>query len=298
MIVPVILPLLALVAIGWLLGRWRHADPAGVADVILYLFMPLLMFASLVRDPVTWGQTGRYLGWYLGYVLIMWGVAVVAGRLLRWPQPLRAALGLVLTGINVGSYGVPVVLSVVGEQALSGAMLLLVASNATAGSLGVYLAAGGRLRPTQAAKTIFRLPLIYAVVGAVGVQISGLHIPSNWLESAYRIGMTGPTLALVVLGLQLSRVDWSDMGKQIGFVAFAKLAIGSCVGLVLAVGLGAQGDDLAALAVMGCLPCTINSVLLSLRFDARPDFVGGACLLTTLMSPVALLVALNWLGRI
>lgn len=298
MIVPVILPLLALVAIGWLLGRWRHADPAGVADVILYLFMPLLMFASLVRDPLTWGQTGRYLGWYLGYVLIMWGVAVVAGRLLRWPQPLRAALGLVLTGINIGSYGVPVVLSVVGKQALSGAMLLLVASNATAGSLGVYLAAGGRLRPTQAAKTIFRLPLIYAVVGAVGVQISGLHIPSNWLESAYRIGMTGPTLALVVLGLQLSRVDWSGMGTQIGFVVLAKLAIGSCVGLVLAVGLGAQGDDLAALAVMGCLPCTINSVLLSLRFDTRPDFVGGACLLTTLMSPVALLVALNWLGRI
>ena len=298
MIVPVILPLLALVAVGWLLGRWRDAAPAGVADVVLYLFMPLLMFTSLVRDPVTWVQTGRYLGWYLCYVLIMWGVAVVAGRLLRWPQPLRAALGLVLTGINVGSYGVPVVLSVVGEQALSGAMLLLVASNATAGSLGVYLAAGGRLRPTQAAKTIFRLPLIYAVVGAVGVQISGLHIPSNWLESAYRIGMTGPTLALVVLGLQLSRVDWSGMGKQIGLIALAKLAIGSCVGLMLAIGLGAQGDDLAALAVMGCLPCTINSVLLSLRFDTRPDFVGGACLLTTLMSPVALLVALNWLGRI
>ncbi|MBT4097518.1 MAG: AEC family transporter [Gemmatimonadetes bacterium] len=298
MILPVILPLLALVAIGWLLGRWRHADPAGVADVVLYLFMPLLMFTSLVKDPVSWGQAGQYLGWYLCYVLIMWAVAVIAGRWLQWTQPLRAALGLVLTGINVGSYGVPIVLSVVGEQVLSGAMLLLVASNAAAGSLGVYLAAGGRLRPAQAAKSIFRLPLVYAVVGAVGVQISGLHIPNAWLEPAYRVGMMGPTLALVVLGLQLSRVDWSGMGRQIGWVAGAKLAIGSCVGLVLATSLGAQGDDLVALAVMGCLPCTINSVLLSLRFDTRPDFVGGACLLTTLMSPVALLFALSWLGRI
>ncbi len=298
MIASVILPLLALVATGWLLGRWRRADPSGVVDVVLYLFMPLLMFTSLVRDPVTWGQAALHLGWYTCYVTLMWTLASISGRLLQWPRPQRAALGLILTGINVGSYGVPVVLFVVGEQTLSGAMLLLVASNAAAGTLGVYLAAGGRLRPLQAAGSIFRLPLVYAVIGALAVQLMGVQIPSGLLNSAFRIGMVGPTLALVALGMQLSRVDWSAVGRQVGAVAISKLTVGSVLGVLLAVAIGARGDQLATLVIMGCLPCTINSVLLSVRFESRPDFVGGACLLTTLLSPVALLLALTWLGRI
>lgn len=296
--ITVILPLFGLVATGWILGRWRRIDPAGVVDVVLYLFMPLLLFTSLVRDPVTWGQAGRYLGWYGGLALVMWLIASIAGWLLKWPRPDRGALGLVFTGVNVGSYGVPVLLFVLGEQVLSGSMLLLVASNISAGTLGVYLAAGGHLPPRQAALSIFRLPLIYGVLAALFVQFAGVRIPAQWLDVGHQIGMTGPTLALVVLGLQLSRVDWSGVGLQIGAVTIAKLAIGSSVGAALAILLGAQGDELTALILMGCLPSTINSVLLAARFDTRPDFVGGACLLTTLLSPLPLLLALNWLGRI
>ncbi|MBT6148885.1 MAG: hypothetical protein HOH74_25835, partial [Gemmatimonadetes bacterium] len=175
--IAVILPLLGLVAAGFLLGRWRRIDPAAVVGVVLYVFMPLLLFTSLVRDPVTWGEAGRYFGWYVGYAVIMWALAAIAGRVFGWSKPDRNALGLVFTGANVGSYGVPVVLFVVGEQILSGGMLLMVASNLMAGTLGVYLAAGGHLRPAQAALSIFRLPLIYGILAALLVQALGIQIP-------------------------------------------------------------------------------------------------------------------------
>jgi malate permease and related proteins len=297
MIAEVTLPLLALIGAGWLLSRWRRADPGAVVDVVLYLFMPLLMFTSLVRDPVTLAGAGRYLGWYAGFTLCSWGAATILGHVLRWPRPARGALGLIFTGINVGSYGIPVILFVVGEQALAGGMLLMVASNAAAGTLGVYLAAGGHRSPKQAALSIFRLPLIYGVIAALVVQLTGLAIPANWLDTAHHIGMAGPTVSLVVLGLQLGRIDWSSVGARIWAIAVGKLAVGTVVGVLLATWLGATGDDLTTLALMGCLPTAINSVLLAVHFDASPDLVGGACLATTLLSPLALITALAWLGQ-
>ena len=297
MIAQVVIPLLALIGAGWLLGRWRQPDPGASADVVLYLFMPILMFTSLVRDPLTLIGAGRYFGWYAGFTLITWAAAIIGGRLLRWPAPERGALGLVLTGINVGSFGLPVVLFVVGEQALAGVMLLMVASNAAAGTLGVYLAAGGHLPPLQAALSIFRLPLIYGVVAALVVQVTGLTIPDHWLIAAHNIGMVGPTISLVVLGLQLSRIDWSGAGVRIWVLAISKLALGTVVGLLLARWLGATGDDLTTLALIGCMPTAINSVLLAVHFKCCPDLVGGACLTTTLLSPLALTAALIWLGQ-
>ena len=76
--------------------------------------------------------------------------------------------------------------------------------------------------------SIFRLPLIFGILGALLVTAAGIQVPPDRLEVAHRIGMTGPTLALVVLGLQLSRVDWSSVGGRIGCVAVAKLSPGQC----------------------------------------------------------------------
>jgi predicted permease len=47
---------------------------------------------------------------------------------------------------------------------------------------------------------------------------------------------------------------------------------------------------------MACLPTAINALLLAVRFDARPDLVGNLCLVTSLLSPLSMLVVLAWRG--
>ena len=49
----VIAPLFLLIGCGYLLGRRRSVDPAPLADVAIYICLPFLMFAALVRHPVT-----------------------------------------------------------------------------------------------------------------------------------------------------------------------------------------------------------------------------------------------------
>ena len=84
-------------------------------------------------------------------------------------------------------------------------------------------------------------------------------------------------------------------GKVAGLIG-AKLLIAPILGISLVVLLGAEGIVRDTLFVYACLPTAINFLLLSVRFNARPDLVGGVITGTTLLSPITVTAVLLWLG--
>ncbi|MFH1566605.1 MAG: AEC family transporter, partial [Gemmatimonadota bacterium] len=279
------------------LGRYRRTGASHPTDLVLYVLLPVLMFTSLVRNPLSATAAGQYVAWYSAYVLCAWAITYLAAALLGWDRPTRSAMALAMTGLNCGSYGVPVVLFALGDQALSGAMLLTACSNITAGSIGVYLAAGGTRSSLQALGSVFRLPLVYALALALAVHTWGVSIPPRLLEMGHLVGMAGPTIALVVLGIQLSAI--AGRGANLRLVAAgtaAKLVLGPALGIGLALALGAEGLTRQTLLIYSCMPTAINGLLLAVRFQARPDLLGGILVGTTLLSPLAVTAVLAWLG--
>ena len=293
----VILPLFVLGGVGFLLGRFRRTDPAHLVDLVLYILLPVLMFTSLVRNPLSWSEAGQYVGWYFGYLLSAWALTRLFGRLVGWDAPTRSAMSLAMSGINAGSYGLPVALFALGEQSLSGSMLLVACSNIGAGSFGVYIAAGGTRSSLHAMLSVFRLPLIYALLLALLVHALGLDLPGRLIEMARLIGMAGPTVAIVVLGIQISRITrrGGDARLIAGGIA-AKLLLGPALGIGLALLLGAEGLTRSILFLYACMPTAINGLLLAVRFRARPDLLGGILTGVTLLSPLTVTAVLYWLG--
>lgn len=293
----VILPLFVLAGTGFLLARYRNTGAAHPTDVVLYVLLPVLMFTSLVRNPLSAAEAGQYLAWYFGYVLCAWAGTYLAAPLLGWDRPTRSALALSMTGLNCGSYGVPVVLFALGEAALSGAMLLVACSNITAGSIGVYIAAGGTRSSLHALASVFRLPLVYALLLALAVHALGLQVPARLLDMGHLVGMAGPTIALVVLGIQLAGID--VRGGQLRLVAAgtaAKLVLGPALGIGLTLLLGADGLTRQTLLIYSCMPTAINGLLLAVRFQARPELLGAILVGTTVLSPLAVTLVLSFLG--
>ena len=119
LLLDVIGPIFALVGCGYLLGRRRKIDTEPLADVAIYICLPFLLFSALVRHPITGLAAAQIFGWqagmYLCSVPTIWLVAHIAG----WDQPTRSAVALSLPTINVASYGVPVVLFALGDEALT-----------------------------------------------------------------------------------------------------------------------------------------------------------------------------------
>ena len=293
----VIGPLFTLIGCGFILGRRRKIDTGPLADVAMYICLPFLLFSTLVRHPVTGFAAAQIFAWqagmYLASIPAIWLVARLAG----WDKPTRNAVTLSLPTVNVASYGVPVVLFALGDEALAIIMLLFVYGNVFASSLGVYIAAGGRQSPLQAFKSIFKLPLIYTTALAIGVNVLAIPIPESLLDTADLIGKAGPILAIILLGIQVSHIELrgNNSAALYGGIG-AKVVIGPVLGIGLTLAIGAEGAILDVLLICSCLPTAINALILTVRFDARPDLLGGILIGSTLWSPLVLSAVLYWIA--
>ena len=262
------------------------------------MLLPLLLFSTLVRSPLEANEAARYIGWFALQIGLNTLAVAVLARLRGWSGPERGALTLALTSFNIASYGVPVILFALDEAALSGAMLLLICSNVASGTFGVYIAAQGRQSPTAALHSVLRLPLVYAAILALACNALDLRPPQHLLETLAWIGRAGPVVALALLGMQLARLDLGGLPyrRLAGGIAL-KTLWGPAVGVSCAWLLGAEGTVFSTLLVCSFLPTAINTLLLAVRFDARPDLLAAVLLGSTLCSPLGIGAALWWLAR-
>ena len=294
----VIGPLFTLIGCGYVLGRRRRLDTESLADVALYVCVPFLLFSALVRHPITGVAAAQVLAWQAGMYLLSTPAIWLLAHALSWDRPTRSAVTLSIPTVNVASYGVPVVLFALGDEALSIVMLLFVYGNVFASSLGVYIAAGGRQQPQQALLSVFKLPLIYTAALAIGINTWGLPIPEWVLRTSDLIGKAGPILAIVLLGVQMSRIRIDSEQKAVlGGAILAKISIGPLIGVGLTFLIDAQGAVRDVLLICSCLPTAINALVLTTRFNARPELLGGILIGSTLWSPLNLMIVLYWLGH-
>ncbi len=292
-----ILPLFVLMGMGYLLGRSRGSDPGSLSDVCIYILIPILMFASLVRAPLSGTAFLQMSAWSLGLVLISWMGVSLIGRLLGWDRPTRSAVTLTLTTVNTASYGLPVALFAFGDHALPFAGLLVVLNNIIHSSFSVYIAAGGRQSPLASFLSVFRLPLIHAVALALVLNVLSVR-PPNWvLDVALLVGKAGPQVAIIVLGVQLSSLSFRGVAAShfvLGIVA--RSVVGPALGIGLTLLLGAEGVVRDVLLLYSCLPAAISSLLLATHHGTRPNLVGAVILGSTLISPITITTLLVIIG--
>ena len=103
---------------------------------------------------------------------------------------------------------------------------------------------------------------------------------------------------MIVLGIYISAIPLrggEDAAVLYGS-ALTKIILIPILGILFALLLGTQALVRDTLLLSACLPTAINYLLLAVRFDARPDLVGGIVLLSTLASPFTIALVL-WFIR-
>jgi len=293
----VIAPLFSLIGIGYVISKYRPIDVDSLAVIALYICMPFMIFSTLVRNPVTGGMAFQVLAWHSGMYVLSILIVWLLTHITNWDRPTRSAITLSIPTVNVGSYGLAVVMFTIGDSGLSVVMLLFVFSNILSSTLGVFIAAGSNKPAVEALTDIFRLPLVYAVFAALIVEYFGISIPSFFLDWASLIGKTGPILAIILLGVQLAHVNTEKPCNNTLIFGgiLAKVVIGPLVGITLAWLINAEGVVRQVLVIASCLPTAINALLLSSQFKARPELLGRILVGSTLWSPINLLIVLHWL---
>ena len=133
--IQVILPVFVIVGAGYLLQRRLRLDLRPLTDSSLFLFTPALVLASLLRHELATAQFGRFLLFMLAYTAVMAGLAVLLARGCGCAGDTTRALVLSTALMNVGNFGLPLVMFAYGPAALSISVLTFVLFSIALGTL-------------------------------------------------------------------------------------------------------------------------------------------------------------------
>jgi predicted permease len=292
-----ILPIFIVAAVGFALARFSDTSVKTLSAVSFNALSPCLVFDQLVRSSIGGGVFGRMVIFCILLTTVMGIVAWVAAMPFRLNRQTLTSFLLVVMFSNSGNYALPVVLFAFGREALAYASVYFVASAIVTYTVGVGVAASGRGDVRHVLKGIVRVPALYAVAAAGLVLVTQTIVPVAILRPITLMGDAAIPVMLLILGMQLER---AVMPNRPGIVALAvglSLFVGPIVGIALTMGLGLTGLARQVAIVGASMPAAVITTVLALEFDLDASFATGAVFLSTILSPLTLVVLLAYLQR-
>lgn len=285
-----VLPILLLVALGYLFQRRFRVDANTLNRVNLYLFVPALVLSRLAETSLSTEVIGIVASAVSLNALILWSLSWLAGQTMNWSAATRATVTLGAMLGNSGNYGLPLIELVLGRQFVGYQALVLAFSNVLTFTVGIWLLARAKLSLTEAMRRVFSMPLIYAVALGIFLSTTKATLPKPIFISLRYLGDGLIPVALVTLGVQLAeRVELRD-GVALGTAALLRL-IFSPLSMFLIVHLLSIPPELSRVLVLGAsVPTAVNSALLAIEFGVNPSLASAIVMITTALSPITVTI--------
>src|SRR5215216_2607865 len=204
-----ILPILLLSGAGFILGKLLDIEPRSLGRVVFYVFSPVLLFDLLVQNQLKVSEAAIVIAFALCFILMIGALTFLLGVLLKLERPALVAILITTMFANTGNYGLPLVSFAFGEQALSYAGIYFATTTLLFYTLGVFLASLGHMNFKEAIVGLFKIPTLYAVLLALLINALDIQIPVP-ISRAVELAAGGTiTLMLILLGVQLTGLEFS-----------------------------------------------------------------------------------------
>jgi predicted permease len=292
-----LLPVLALGAAGFLLGSTLSIDSRSLGRVSFYLFSPVLVFNLLIHNQLPLGEMARTTGFCLTVFTAISALTLFIGWLMRLDRLALTAVVLTASFANTGNYGLPLVSFAFGEDALAHATLYFVTTSILFNTVGVLIASLGHLDLKQAALGMLKVPTVYAVILAALLNQFQI-VPPLPLERTIGLAADGAIpLMLILLGVELSRVEWSHSLRPLGLSVGLRLLVGPLIGFLLAIPFGLQTAARQGNLLETAMPAAVTNTVLATEYKLDSSLVTAIVFISTLLSPLTLTPLLVYLGR-
>jgi predicted permease len=159
----------------------------------------------------------------------------------------------------------------------------------------VFLASFGKLSARLALRNVFTVPLIYAALLGLAVNVSGVDMPLPVTRAVELLADATIPAMLTVLGVQLSRASIRGRFQPILMASALRLLLGPLIAVGLAALFGLSGLTRQVAIVQSAMPTAVVTGVLAVEFGADAELVTATILVSTLASIVTLTVLLSWL---
>jgi len=292
-----LLPIFLVSGSGFVLGKFLTVDSRSLGRVVFYVFSPLLVFDLMIKSTLDLRQAFTTVAFTASVIAVMGTLAFLLGKLFRLERPYLLAVILTVAFGNTGNYGLPLVKFAFGNDALAVASIFYVTTTILFNTVGVVIASIGHMDLKSAVLGLFKLPSIYGVILALLIKGIGFQLPLP-ISRTIEIAANGAIpVMLILLGLELTRIQWSHSFRALGLGVAVKLLLAPLVGLLFAslFGMGhvaRQGSVLEA-----AMPAAVATTVVATEYKLEPSLVTAIVFLGTVLSPLTLTPLIVYLAR-
>lgn len=273
-----IVPVFAVVAVGYLLGGMGSIHSRTLTDLALWVTSPALLFSLLSGTTL---DSQRFTALGLGTLGIVLGTALLAALYLRLTGVGR---GFLLPAIffNGGNMGLACSRLAFGPAGLESAAVPFVTIALVTSLFGVWIAKG-----ENGLGEALRLPLLYGAAGGLAIAIAGVELPGLVMEPIAMLGAMAVPLMLLNLGLQLRTLAVTDLVHS-GAAVVIRMGGGFACAWLIVDFAGLSGVDRGVLLLQGAMPAAVINAVIAERYGTDPSLVASSIVLGTLLSVVVI----------
>jgi malate permease and related proteins len=300
----IVLPILVLVALGYLLQRRLGLDMPTMTRLNFHFIIPAVIYAFVVSSDLTAGDVALVVVFEVLFIMALAAVAFVAGWIRRLPEDQRRVLMMSTMFHNSGNYGIPLQqLTFRGPleaTAVSMQVFVMMVQNVAGYTVGVFLASH-QPHWRQSLQATVRFPPLWALLAAIiTVAIRRqldvdttehlAHLLSPFWQIIQYIREAFIAVALCTLGAQLALVRRNGIRYPVTLSIVLRLMVGPAIGFAIIRLMGLEGLMAQVLLISTTTPTSVNSLLMCLQFGNHPDFIARSVFYSTLISPITVAV--------
>ena len=278
-ILSTLLPVFLIAGCGALYGRFRTPDIRGLNVLNMELFVPMLIFAVLADQQA---PLQDYAGLALAATVVVLGSGIVLYPLTRLLNLNPKTFLPPMMFNNSGNMGLPLLVLAFGEAALPAAIVLFIVEMLLHFSVGLYM-----LDPHTSVLQRLRLPIVFASIAGLTVNLGGIPLPDWLLQALNMLGEVSIPLMLFTLGVRMLDIDFSDW--KLGMLgAIACPVSGLLLAWPMILLLDLPDFQIAALWVFAALPPAVLNYMVAEQYQQEPHKVASLVLLSNLGSLVVM----------
>ncbi len=279
----VLIPVFALVALGYFYGRRFSTDIRAANELNMRIFVPALVFDSLTQKNF---DIAAHPWLVLAGALVIFGSGLLSWPVARLSKQSIASFVPPMMFNNCGNMGLPVALLAFGEIGLQLALILFMVSNMLHFTLGVRIVSGRM----HFGEVFFNAVNMATVLGLL-FSLKSISIPE---VAAVPIGMAAQVaipLMLVSLGIRMTGFNKSmlSLGLLGGIV---RPAVGLVSALAVIAVLPLDSFEQKMLILFASMPPAVLNYLFAEQYGQSPQAVASIVIVGNALSVLVLYVVL------
>jgi predicted permease len=283
-----IFPLYVTMFFGFIASKYLGVLREVIAPLIVYIFAPMVVFYSTYQTNINKSVILLPFIFFSLCALVSFLSYIFAKR--AWSDNTKNLVAFSAGTGNLGYFGIPLAFILLSHEAANIYIFTLLVSFFYEYTIGFYIISRGNFTLKQSLVKIFKLPVIYAFLAGLTLNLLEIEIPIEILSFMELFKGAYVILGMMMVGMGLSSLKIREIDVKFIFVTnFMKLVFWPIV-VLFVIWLDENifhifyKEVYQVLIVASIVPMAANTVTLATLFKTKPEQAAIAVFLSTIFA--------------